>query len=429
MPTSAVQEALDRGFQRAHTSDWQGAADAFRRAVSLDPASAEVRFRLGWALWNLSEENKPSVFDLAVGYGANLVGVTGVANDRQRRFLNHKKLLQECAHWLREAIARDPQHARAHYFLAQVQKGLGLYEQAKATAKKAAELDPSNRRFAELAVTYSGTGAGGEAHPEVETSPRMTWDDLVVSDRTKKELRQIQLMMERPQLAEELGVQPPSGVLLKGEPGVGKTTIARVLASEAKCRFLTASPADVNGMFVGESERRVRDLFEKARANAPAILFIDEVDALLPVRSGGMSVHYDKVVNQFLQEMDGLKPLNRVLVVGATNRPDMLDPAVRRGGRLSREIEIPLPDREQRVKLLELFVKSAKVADSVDLSAIAEATENFSGADLKALVNEAGLQALIRIADDDTAQRVLEPEDFERAMETYTPSAERSGDN
>ena len=245
-----------------------------------------------------------------------------------------------------------------------------------------------------------------------------TWDDLVLNPKTKRELRQMQLMLEKPDLARELGVQAPTGILLKGPPGTGKTTIARVLAHEARCNFYAITPADVNQMYVGESEKRVRDLFAKARANPPAIIFVDEIDAMLSVRQGGIAIHSDKVVNQFLQEMDGLSPNSRVFIVGATNRPDMLDPAVRRGGRLSREIEIPIPDLEARLELFNLCTRRASLAPDVDLEEMSRLTNGYSGADIKALVNEAGLQALIRIADSaDTTNRVLTMADFTGALD------------
>jgi len=220
-------------------------------------------------------------------------------------------------------------------------------------------------------------------------------------------------------LFEDLGVQAPTGILLKGPPGTGKTTVARILAHEAKCNFYAITPADINQMYVGESEKRVRDLFAKARANPPAIIFVDEIDALLPIRGGGVAIHSDKVVNQFLQEMDGLTANNRVFIVGATNRPDMLDPALRRGGRLSREIEIPIPDLEARRQLFALCTRHANLAPDVDLELMAKQTEGYSGADIRALVNEAGLQALIRIADrsDKKIDRTLTMADFTGALE------------
>jgi len=234
---------------------------------------------------------------------------------------------------------------------------------------------------------------------------------VILPAKTKRELRQMQLVLEKPGLARSLGVEPPSGLLLYGPPGTGKTTVARVLAAQTRCAFLTTSPAETNNMWVGESEKNVARLFADARAAAPAIVFLDEVDALIPNRAGGMHQYSDKVVNQFLHEMDGLTQNQGVFVVGATNRPDMLDPALIRGGRLSRQIEIPLPDFDARLAMLQVFVRRAEMDAGVDLPLLAMQTEGFSGADLRALVNEAGLQALIRIADEGGPQ-TLTPTDF-----------------
>jgi transitional endoplasmic reticulum ATPase len=226
----------------------------------------------------------------------------------------------------------------------------------------------------------------------------------------------MQLILENPQLARTLGVEPPTGLLLYGPPGTGKTTVARVLAAQSKCRFFSTSPAEVNNMWMGESEKAVAKLFNEARHHAPAIIFLDEVDALIGNRAGGMMQYSDKVVNQFLHEMDGLRPNEGIFVVGATNRPDMLDPALVRGGRLSRQIEIPLPDYDARLALLKLGTRTAILDPAVDLALLALQTEGFSGADLRALVNEAGLQALIRLADEGGSKRVT-LEDFGVAVE------------
>jgi transitional endoplasmic reticulum ATPase len=414
-----LREALERGMARARQQDWRGAAEAFRRAVSYDSDSVEARYRLGWALWNRSEEVKPTMGDLALGYTAVVLGFDAVARDRKKKFTLHKKLLQDAVHWLREAIARDPQHADAHFFLAQSLKSLGYKDEAVALAKKAATLQPANPRYATLVQAYTEENRL-PYEPSVRTDANaLTWNDLVLAPKTKRELRQMQLMLEKPDMARELGVDPPTGILLKGAPGTGKTTIARILANEAKCRFFAITPADINQMFVGVSEQRVRDLFARARSNAPSIIFIDEIDALLPLRQGGVAIHSDKVVNQFLQEMDGMTPNSRVFIVGATNRPDMLDPALRRGGRLSREIEIPLPDRDARLQLLALFTRGVKLAPDVDIEAIADKTKGYSGADLRAIVNEAGLQALIRIADGSQhplPEKLLTAADFTEAL-------------
>jgi transitional endoplasmic reticulum ATPase len=414
-----ASEALNQGLNSAKNGNWTNATESFRRAISLEPGNVEACFRLGWALWQRAEGLKPNLADLAVGYGAQLLGVEPVARERARKFSTHRKMLRDSCHWLREAIARDPAHARAHFYLAQALKALGYHEDAEEIAKKAADLDPGNLRYATLAETIAGEAGHAPVTPASTQPTRMTWDDVVLNPRTKRELRQMQVMLEKPDLARELGVDLPTGILLKGPPGTGKTTIARVLADEAKCRFFSISAADINRMFVGESEKRVRALFEDARANAPSIIFIDEIDSLLPERQGGVAIHSDKVVTQFLQEMDGMTPNHRVFVVGASNRPDMLDHAVRRGGRLSREIEIPLPDCEARKHLLGLFLKNVRLSPDVDVERIGKDADGWSGADLRALVNEAGLQALIRVADSDDpdAEKQLTAADFATAVE------------
>ena len=182
-------------------------------------------------------------------------------------------------------------------------------------------------------------------------------------------------------------------------------------------------------MWLGESEKAVKRLFDEARAKAPAIVFLDEIDALLPSRSGGVNQYSDKVVNQFLHEMDGLIKNRRIFVVGATNRRDMLDSALLRGGRLSREIEIPLPDEPARRQLFALSSGNAKLAQDIDLDEMARRTEGFSGANIKAVVNEAGLQALIRLSEAprDTP-RVLTKEDFEEALSNFTLPVEEKAD-
>lgn len=399
------------------------AADLFRRAVALDHRSGEACFRLGWALWNQARLQQPTLADLGVGYLAQLVGAESVARPRARKFAAHRRLLNEAAHWLRQSLELRPNDAEAYYYLARTLRELGYRSDATDAARRATEIEPDNTRYSALAREYAGVAASAFTGVQPTTEPlstirRLSWDDVILDARTKRELRQVQLMLEKPDMARELGVEPPTGILLKGAPGTGKTTIARVLAAEARCHFFAITPADINQMFVGESEKRVRDLFASARENAPSIIFIDEIDALLPARQGGVAVHYDKVVNQFLQEMDGMTPNQRVLVVGATNREDMLDPAVRRGGRLSREIEIPLPDATMRLDLLRLFTKHVRLAEDVDLEALAAQSDGWSGADLRALVNEAGLQALIRIADggEENVPRAVSYADFESAL-------------
>lgn len=416
-PTETVQDVLHRGMQRARAYDWRAAVEAFRKAVALDPESVEARFRLGWSLWNAAEADKPSLADMAVVYGAQVFGFDQTARDGRRKFQTYRQLINDSIHYLNSVIERDKEHARAYYYLAKALQALDRKAEAEQAAQKAQQLEPGNTSYSGFAQSLEQTVVKSTSPPP-SAPPALSWDDLVLNLKTKRELRQMQLMLEKPDLAQDLGVQPPTGILLKGPPGTGKTTIARILAHEARCNFYSITPADINQMYVGESEKRVRDLFAKARANPPAIIFVDEIDALLPTRQGGASVHSDKVVNQFLQEMDGLHPNNRVFIVGATNRPDMLDQALRRGGRLSREIEVPIPDLEARKQLFAVVTRTANLAADVDLDELAKRTEGYSGADIKALVNEAGLQALIRISDSEqSTSRTLIMADFTSALE------------
>ena len=413
-----IQDLLHRGMQRARDYQWQAAGESYRKAIEIVPDETEPRFRLGWSLWNLAEEEKPSITDIAVAYGAQALGLDSASRDSKKKFQVYRQRLEEAAFYLHTVLERDPKHARALHYVAKCLFSLDRRAEAEEAARQAARLEPANSSYADFAGQFgASTQSQSGANPVGEVSTN-TWDDLVLNPKTKRELRQMQLMLEKPDLAKELGVQAPTGILLKGPPGTGKTTIARVLANEAKCNFVSITPADVNQMYVGESEKRVRDLFAKARLNAPAIIFVDEIDALLPIRQGGIAIHSDKVVNQFLQEMDGLHPNHRVFVVGATNRPDMLDPAVRRGGRLSREITVPLPDLESRLLLFQVCTKKANLSGNVNLGELSQKTEGYSGADIKALINEAGLQALIRIADSkEKLERTLKMEDFIVALE------------
>ena len=411
-----VENALNRGMQRARVYDWSGAVEAFRKAVALDPENVEGRFRLGWSLWNRAESEKPTLADMAMAYGAHVFGFEQTAKDGKRKFQVYRQLLSDSLYYLRSVLEREENHARAHHYLAKTLHALDRREEAEQEAHKAAVLEPNNAAYRGLAVSFENSPAPQE---KPEATLGLTWDDLILDAKTKRELRQMQLMMEKPDLAEGLGVQPPTGILLKGPPGTGKTTIARILANEAKCNFYSITPADIHQMYVGESEKRVRDLFAKARANPPAIIFVDEIDALLPVRQGGVAIHSDKVVNQFLQEMDGIRPNSQIFLIGATNRPDMLDPALRRGGRLSREIEIPIPDIEARKQLFQLSMKHATLGEDVDITDLAALTDGYSGADIKALVNEAGLQALIRISDSTDSEELksVNMTDFTAALE------------
>jgi transitional endoplasmic reticulum ATPase len=256
---------------------------------------------------------------------------------------------------------------------------------------------------------------GGQDRPTVE---HWTWDSLILPPAIKAQLQQIQSVIEDPESARRFGVDPPTGLLLAGPPGTGKTTVAKVLAAQARCSFYPISGADVMSKWVGESERNLRQLFDRARANRPSVVFIDEIDAIAG-RRGEFQVH-DSHVNQLLAEIDGVSGQRGVFVIGATNRPDQLDPALLRGGRLSRTIVLGLPDEAGRLAMLRLH--SARMPTvGVRLDELAREAEGFSPADLKALCQEAALAAMTRTSgadggSADTAPAVVH-EDFEEALE------------
>ena len=256
---------------------------------------------------------------------------------------------------------------------------------------------------------------GGEDRPTVE---HWTWDSLILPPAIKAQLQQLQAVIEDPESARRFGVDPPTGLLLAGPPGTGKTTVAKVLAAQARCSFYPISGADVMSKWVGESERNIRQLFERARENRPSIIFIDEIDAIAG-RRGEVQVH-DTHVNQLLAEIDGVAGQRGVFIIGATNRPDQLDPAMLRGGRLSRTIVLGLPDEAGRLAMLRLHTARMPTV-AVRLEELARETEGLSPADLKALCQEAALAAMARTAggtgNGAEAASAVTHEDFTEALE------------
>jgi transitional endoplasmic reticulum ATPase len=258
---------------------------------------------------------------------------------------------------------------------------------------------------------------GGQDRPTVE---HWTWDSLVLDTAIKAQLQQLQAVIEDPESARRFGVEPPTGLLLAGPPGTGKTTVAKVLAAQARASFYPISGADVISKWVGESERNIRQLFERARENRPSIVFIDEIDAIAGSR-GEFQVH-DSHVNQLLAEIDGVSGQRGVFVIGATNRPDQLDPALLRGGRLSRTIVLGLPDEAGRLAMLRLHTARMPTV-GVSLEELARRTDGFSPADLKSLAQEAALAAMTRSGADDPTPAVTH-EDFLEAVARHRSGRE-----
>ncbi|MDQ4049880.1 MAG: AAA family ATPase, partial [Actinomycetota bacterium] len=228
---------------------------------------------------------------------------------------------------------------------------------------------------------------------------RVTFEDVAGVDDAIEELLEVKDYLAEPERFTELGAIPPRGILLTGPPGCGKTMLAKAVAGEANASFLSASGSEFVQIWVGQGAARVRDLFAEAKSMAPAILFIDEIDSLGSARmgysgdGGGGGREYGQTVNQLLTELDGFEPRDGVLLMGATNRPDMLDPALLRPGRFDRSVQVTLPDLAGRRDILALYAKGKRFADDVDLDKFAGVTGGFSGADLANIVNEAALLA------------------------------------
>lgn len=232
---------------------------------------------------------------------------------------------------------------------------------------------------------------------EPVTTERVTWEDIGDLEEVKERLREmIELPMKHPELFRHLGIEPPKGVLLYGPPGVGKTLLAKALANEIGAYFISINGPEIMSKFYGESEQRLRDIFEEAQKNAPSIIFIDEIDAIAPKREEVTGEVEKRVVAQLLTLMDGIKGRGRVVVIGATNRPEAVDPALRRPGRFDREIEIRPPDTKGRKEILQVHTRNMPLAEDVDLDKLAEITYGYTGADIAALAKEAALIALRR---------------------------------
>jgi len=250
-----------------------------------------------------------------------------------------------------------------------------------------------------------------------ETGPRVTFDDVAGVDEAKAELMEVVEFLRNPRKFASLGARIPKGVLLLGPPGSGKTLLARAIAGEAGVPFFHMSGSEFVEMFVGVGASRVRDLFEQAKANRPCIVFIDEIDAVGRQRFAGLGGGHDEreqTLNQLLVEMDGFEPNSRVVLIAATNRPDVLDPALLRPGRFDRRIQVDNADLKGRVAILQVHVKGKPLAEDVDLEVLARRTPGFSGADLANMVNEAALLAARRNQDkiamanfEDSIERVV----------------------
>ncbi len=255
-----------------------------------------------------------------------------------------------------------------------------------------------------------------------EEQNKITFDDVAGVEEAKEEVGELVEFLRDPSKFQKLGGRIPKGVLMTGNPGTGKTLLAKAIAGEAKVPFFSISGSDFVEMFVGVGASRVRDMFDQAKKHAPCIIFIDEIDAVGRQRGAGLGGGHDEreqTLNQLLVEMDGFEGTEGVIVIAATNRPDVLDPALLRPGRFDRQVYVPLPDIRGREKILKVHMRKVPIADNVDANIIARGTPGFSGADLANLVNEAALFAAR------ANKRLVDMHDFERAKDKVIMGAER----
>jgi cell division protease FtsH len=274
-----------------------------------------------------------------------------------------------------------------------------------------------------------GGGRGGamgfgksRARMLTEEQNKVTFADVAGVEEAKEEVGELVEFLKDPSKFQKLGGRIPKGVLMTGSPGTGKTLLAKAIAGEAKVPFFSISGSDFVEMFVGVGASRVRDMFEQAKKHAPCIIFIDEIDAVGRQRGAGLGGGHDEreqTLNQLLVEMDGFEGSEGVIVIAATNRPDVLDPALLRPGRFDRQVYVPLPDIRGREQILKVHMRKVPVADNVDPSILARGTPGFSGADLANLVNEAALFAAR------ANKRLVDMDDFEKAKDKVIMGAER----
>jgi transitional endoplasmic reticulum ATPase len=276
-----------------------------------------------------------------------------------------------------------------------------------------------------------------EPAPEGKGLPRTTYEDVGgLHEEIQRVREMVELPLRHPELFQRLGIEPPKGVLLHGPPGCGKTLLARAVANESEANFFSINGPEIMSKFYGESEARLREIFQQAQQNAPSIIFIDELDAIAPKREEVTGEVERRVVAQLLALMDGLSGRGNVIVIGATNRPSALDPALRRPGRFDREIEIGVPDKQGRYEILQIHTRGMPLAEGVDLKKLADMTHGYTGADVSALGRETAMKALrrylpqINLEEERVPPSVLEKmevtmEDFMNAYKEITPTAMR----
>jgi transitional endoplasmic reticulum ATPase len=271
-----------------------------------------------------------------------------------------------------------------------------------------------------------------------ESIPEITYEDIGgLREEVKKVRELVELPLKRPEIFSRLGIEPPKGVLLYGPPGTGKTLLARAVANESDANFVVINGPEIMSKFYGDSEKKIREIFDDAEKNAPSIVFIDEIDAVAPKREESQGEVEKRVVSQLLTMMDGLQSRGRVVVIGATNRPNAVDPALRRPGRFDREVEISVPDKDGRLQILKIHTRNMPLTKDVDLEELAGRTHGFVGADLESLAKEAAMVVLRKnihkfnleedkeIPNEVLESLIISSDDFKEGLKVVRPSAMR----
>ncbi len=269
------------------------------------------------------------------------------------------------------------------------------------------------------------------------TQPTETWEDIGGLEEVIIQLKEvIEWPLKYPELYRHLHSRPPNGILLHGPPGTGKTLLAKALAHESEVNFISVKGPEFLSKWVGESEKAVRETFRKARSASPCIVFFDEIDAIAGLRGRSAGSHVtESVISQLLTEMDGLEGLKDVILLAATNRVDMLDPAMLRSGRFGRHIEIPMPDKKARKEIFKIHLKNKPLAKDVDIDKMAQSMENYTGADIQGICEEATLLTIrraladptINSQDSESVKKVkISKKEFDDAMEKVLKSADRA---
>ena len=273
---------------------------------------------------------------------------------------------------------------------------------------------------------------------EETTFPEVTYEDIGgLTDEVKKIREMVEIPLKHPEVFERLGIEPPKGVLLHGPPGTGKTLLAKAVANESEANFILLNGPEIMSKFYGESEKKIRDIFDEAEKNAPSIIFIDEIDAIAPKREDVGGEVERRVVSQLLTMMDGLQSRGKVIVIAATNRVNAIDEALRRPGRFDREIELRAPDKKGRLQILKIHTRNMPLTKDVDLNSLAEITHGFVGADISSLAKEAAMVVLRRILpglelnenesipEEKLKELKVNKKDFDDALKVVRPSAMR----